>query len=104
MNDMVQPQPQTAGKPHDLTATGRRDITVHGVTDVVSFDEANIRLVTTCGILNLEGEELRIHVLNTKEGTVLVTGKLNGLLYEDADPRPEPAPRSARPRGRLFGR
>lgn len=72
---------------HSLVAADRKEITVKGVSEVVSFDESNVRLVTVCGILNLEGEGLRIHVLNTKEGWVAVTGRLNGVLYED-DPAP----------------
>ncbi len=69
---------------HTLIAAERRDITVRGVREVLSFDEANVRLVTTAGILNLEGRGLRIHVLNTRDGTVDVTGTLDGVLYEDS--------------------
>ena len=102
MNDVVQPQTTGQSKGHTLTAQDRGQITVCGVSEVVSFDEANVRLVTTCGILNLEGEGLRIHVLNTREGTVAVTGKLNGILYEEAAaPSSE---RSPKPRShRFFG-
>ena len=84
---------------HSLIATDRREITVKGVSEVLSFDETNVRLVTTCGILNLEGEGLRIHVLNTADGAVAVTGKLNGVLYEDPD---APAERPAKARSRRF--
>lgn len=101
MNDMVQPQGKQISKGHTLTARDREDVTVRGVSEVVSFDEANIRLVTTCGILNLEGEGLRIHVLNTKDGTVEVTGKLNGVLYEEPDRNGE-SDRPAKPRSRRF--
>ena len=98
MNDSQQiPTPQK-DRGHTLTARDRGQITVSGVSDVISFDETNVRLVTTCGILNLEGEGLRIHVLNTANGAVAVTGKLGGVLYEDADSRDgdRPAPRSRR--------
>ena len=71
------------GMGHELIAADRREITVKGVSEVISFDETNVRLVTVCGILNLEGEGLRIHILNTKDGTVAVTGTLNGILYEE---------------------
>ena len=90
-------------KGHSLMANERREITVSGVTDVVSFDETNVRLVTSCGILNLEGEGLRIHVLNTKDGTVAVTGQLNGVLYEDATAADDTRQASGRGRRRLFG-
>ncbi len=101
MNDMIQAQSAGQGKGHNLTAIDREDILVRGVSEVVSFDEANIRLVTTCGILNLEGEGLRVHVLNTKDGTIAVTGKLNGVLYEDPDTAPV-SERSAKSRSRRF--
>ena len=94
----------TQNRGHSLMAIDRREITVKGVSEVISFDETNVRLVTVCGILNLEGEGLRIHVLNTREGTVAVTGKLNGVLYEED--QPVPSDRDARPKSRarrLFG-
>ena len=89
---------------HSLVAIDRREITVKGVSEVISFDEANVRLVTVCGILNLEGEGLRIHVLNTKDGTVAVTGKLNGVLYEEDQPSPSDRDTRSKSRARrLFG-
>ena len=99
MNDPQQyPIPQK-DRTHTLTVRERGQITVSGVSEVVSFDEANVRLVTSCGILNLEGEGLRIHVLNTTDGAVAVTGRLNGVLYEDSD---TPSDRSTKPRPRRF--
>ena len=68
-----------------MIASDRREITVKGVSEVLSFDESLVRLVTVSGILNLEGEEFRVHVLNLKDGVVAVTGRLCGVLYEDTD-------------------
>ncbi len=73
--------PQPTG--HSLEAKERRDMLVRGVREVLSFDEHNVRLVTTAGIMNLEGRELRIHTLNTRDGIVTVTGILDGVLYEN---------------------
>ena len=84
---------------HSLAAQDRREITVKGVTEVLSFDESLVRLVTVCGILNLEGEGLRVRTLDLSSGTVAVTGQLNGVLYEDAKAE-EPPPRS---KGRSRG-
>lgn len=107
MNDLgvTQANSSTAGpnRGHSLVAADRREITVKGVSEVVSFDESNVRLVTVCGILNLEGEGLRIHVLNTKDGCVAVTGRLNGVLYED-DASPSESGSREKPRGRRFFR
>lgn len=98
MNETV----QSPVKGHCLMANERREITVSGVSDVISFDETNVRLVTTCGVLNLEGESLRIHVLNTRDGTVSVTGQLNGVLYEATDTA-DTRPTAPKGRRRLFG-
>ena len=104
MNDMGVAQATTGGssvqnRGHSLTAMDRRDITVKGVSEVLSFDETLVRLVTVCGVLNLEGEGLRVHVLNLKDGVVAVTGQLCGVLYEDARPS-EQSPSREKGRGR----
>ncbi len=70
---------------HSLQAHDRKDMLVRGVREVLSFDETNVRLVTTAGIVNLEGRDLRIHTLNTKDGIVAVTGILDGVLYENEE-------------------
>lgn len=85
-------------------AIDRREITVRGVSEVLNFDETLVRLVTVCGILNLEGEGLRVHVLNLKDGMVAVTGQLNGVLYENESASVPDASPKAKPRSRrLFG-
>jgi sporulation protein YabP len=71
------------GPLHSVQAQNRREITVTGVREVVSFDETGVLLVTTCGQLSVEGEDLHVTTLNTRDGVVVVTGILNGLLYEN---------------------
>ena len=94
----------TQNRGHSLVAIDRHEITVKGVSEVISFDETNVRLVTVCGILNLEGEGLRIHILNTKDGIVAVTGTLNGVLYEeDQLAMPDGSNRAKSRTRRLFG-
>ena len=85
MNETTQTPHIPQGKGHSLVVGDRKEITVRGVSDVLSFDDVNVRLVTTCGVLNLEGEGMRIHVLNLKDGIVAVTGQLNGVLYEEPE-------------------
>ena len=87
---------------HSLAAQDRREITVKGVSEVLSFDETLVRLVTTCGILNLEGEGLRVRALDPGTGLVAVTGRLNGVLYED--PRTEESAPRSKGRSRGFFR
>ncbi len=104
MNDIsdrnIQKESMAAASPHILMASERREVLLRGVREVLSFDEHNVRLVTTAGILNVEGRELRIHTLNTKDGIVAITGVLDGVLYEnDPDDGPAPAEKKS-----LFGR
>ena len=106
MNDMGPMQEQSDKKikqEHSLQAVDRREIVVKGVREVLSFDSENVRLVTVCGVLNLEGSELRVHVLNTKEGVVAVTGTLSGVLYEDS-PSEEVTPARKERKGGRIGR
>ena len=87
---------------HSLTAVDRGEITVKGVSDVISFDESLVRLVTLCGVLLLEGEGMRVRVLDLKSGVVAVTGTLNGVLYEAETVQEMPA--RDRPRARRLFR
>ncbi len=84
---------------HSVEASERNRILVRGVSEVLSFDETLVRLITTAGVLNLEGRDLRVHTLNTNDGVVFVTGTLDGLLYES-----DPAEPSSPPQKRRFGK
>ncbi len=106
MNDSMNPSgakpisQNPSGNGHTLEAVERKNVLVRGVSEVLSFDESNVRLVTTAGVLNLEGRDLRIHTLNTRDGVVAVTGTLDGVLYE-SDRADTPV---AAPSKRRFGR
>lgn len=91
-NPSATPDPTGVPTGHSLRADERREILVRGVREVLSFDENNVRLVTTAGILNVEGRELRIPNLNTKEGVVAITGILDGVLYENENTEVSPLP------------
>jgi sporulation protein YabP len=78
---------ERAGNPstHSLLAVNREAVTVKGVSDVISFDESMVVLVTGCGNLALEGRDLHVTTLDTQNGVVEVTGRLSGVLYDDRD-------------------
>ena len=69
-------------KPHTLWVVDRKEISAKGVTDVLSFDERSVELVTTDGRLTLEGRGLHVTVLDTAGGVVTVQGLLCGAFYE----------------------
>lgn len=89
--DMAQEQ-----LPHKLNLNERRQLTMTGVTEVVSFDETAVVLQTSLGLLVVQGQELQLKTLSLEGGQVAVDGRITALSYEE--------PREARSwRRRLFG-
>ena len=73
--------------PHKLTLNGRKNLTLTGVTEVVSFDENEIVLKTGMGTLNVHGQNLQLKNLSLEGGQVAVDGTIAALVYEE--PRQE---------------
>lgn len=69
--------------PHKLTLNERKNLTMTGVTEVVSFDEAEIVLQTGLGRLVVQGQELQLKNLSLEGGQVAVDGKICALSYEE---------------------
>ena len=46
----TQPKPK-----HEIVLVSRKRMSIDGVTDVVSFDEGQVTLVTSCGEMVVEG-------------------------------------------------
>lgn len=72
--------------PHKLTLNQREDLTMTGVTEVVSFDDTAVVLKTHLGTLTVLGQDLALKTLSTEGGQVAVCGHVNSLMYEE--PRP----------------
>ena len=70
-------------KPHALTLTGRKHLTMTGVNEVVSFDDTAVVLRTDLGTLTVQGQALRLKTLSTDGGQVAVTGEVAALVYEE---------------------
>ncbi len=69
---------------HGVSMTDCSSLSVSGVKEVISFDEASVSLVTTCGILNVEGNGLHIAALDLVKGVTEITGQVDGLYYSKA--------------------
>ena len=54
--------------PHKLTLNQREDLTMSGVTEVVSFDDTGVILKTQLGILNVSGKDLVLKTLSVEAG------------------------------------
>ena len=69
--------------PHKLTLNDRRQLTVTGVTEVISFDEAAVILRTQSGMLHIQGRNLQLKTLSLEGGQVAVDGSVAALIYEE---------------------
>ena len=79
MND-YNAMPQSA---HRLELVGREQLTISGVEDVERFDETNIVMSTSAGILVITGEDLHIGKLSLDGGELHVDGRIDSVTYED---------------------
>ncbi len=81
--------------PHKLQLNERRQLTMNGVTEVVSFEDSSVVLQTSLGTLIVQGRELQLKTLSLEGGQVAVDGTVTALIYEE--------PRTGGWRQRLFG-
>ena len=81
--------------PHKLVLIGRKELSLTGVTEVVSFDELCIVLKTSMGLLTIHGQALQLKNLSLEGGQVAVEGTISAFLYEE--------PRKGGTLRRLFG-
>lgn len=89
----------TQTKKHAITLDSRKRMSIEGVTDVISFDEWQVSLVTSCGEMMVEGKNLHISVLELEGGRVVLDGEVDGVFYPDGN---EPQKRRG-VLGRIFG-
>lgn len=73
--------------PHKLQLSDRRQLTMTGVTEVLSFDESTVVLCTSLGTLVVQGRELQLKQLSQDGGQVAVDGTITALGYQE--PRAE---------------
>jgi len=69
--------------PHKLTLNERRQLTMTGVTEVVSFEDSAVVLRTELGLLVVQGQDLRLKTLSAEGGQVAVEGSVSSLSYEE---------------------
>lgn len=72
-------------KEHKITMDSRERLEVIGVEDVDSFDENEIRIYTTEGLLTINGRDLRMSRLNVENGELMVEGEIDGINYSNVE-------------------
>jgi len=66
---------------HKVVLFEREAMNVDGVSNVESFDEDEIILETSCGIMVIKGRDLHIKQLNLTEGNVEIDGYVDSIDY-----------------------
>lgn len=69
--------------PHRLTLNERRQLSMTGVTEVVSFDENTVVLHTDLGALVIQGQGLQLKTLSPDGGQVMVEGSVSSMNYQE---------------------
>lgn len=69
---------------HKMTMTNRKNCTINGVNDVLSFDIHEILLETEQGMLMIKGDDLHVSRLSLEKGEVDVDGRIDSFTYSDA--------------------
>lgn len=70
-------------KAHKLLLSNRRTGTISGVTDVISFDIAEILLETEQGMLTIKGADLHVNRLTLEKGEVDIEGRIDSMAYSE---------------------
>lgn len=89
-NNRISPKNTTQGESskaeHGFVVRERAHVEIKGMTEVISFDENSVLLATTIGTMCVEGSELKINILDVKEGNITVDGHVDSIYYSDAEP------------------
>ena len=68
-------------KSHKVTLTNRRNGSLTGILDVLSFDISEILLETEQGMLHVKGKDLHVNRLNLEKGEVDIEGTVESFSY-----------------------
>ena len=70
---------------HKLILDNRKEASVTGVKDVISFDEKETLLQTADGKLQIRGSGLHVKGLNLEKGEAALAGHVDSLVYLSKD-------------------
>lgn len=68
---------------HKFQFANRKQGSITGVLDVISFDENEIRLETTQGMMTIKGSDLHVNRLNLEKKEVDLEGKIDAVVYTE---------------------
>ncbi|MBQ4528336.1 MAG: sporulation protein YabP [Clostridia bacterium] len=81
MDERKQSKIIKADLPHNIIMENRTKISVSGVENAESYNETEIILHTSKGVLIIKGEGLNLSKLNLDSGEITVGGRIHMLEY-----------------------
>ncbi len=69
--------------PHRLVLENRSHMEITGVLDLLVFDESEIVLETSGGVLNIRGAELHMNTMTLEKGLLILDGDVAEIFYEE---------------------
>ena len=66
-----------------LFRSNRRTGSITGVTDVISFDIAEVLLETELGMLQIKGADLHVNRLSLEKGEIDLEGRIDSIQYSE---------------------
>lgn len=67
---------------HSMILTDRRYMELTGIKNVITFDEEEIILESSLGIIFIVGQNMHITMLNLDEGKVKIEGEVQSFQYK----------------------
>ena len=68
---------------HKVSMNNRKNCSLTGIVDVLSFDLMEILLETDQGMLMVRGKEMHVTRLSLEKGEVDIDGKIDSLTYSE---------------------
>lgn len=81
MDDKKQSKILKADLPHNIIMENRSKISISGVENAESYNETEIILHTSKGVLIIRGDGMNLSKLNLDSGEITVNGRITVLEY-----------------------
>ena len=65
----------------DICLFSRRRMELTGIEEVESFTDEQITVVSSLGMIAVEGKNLKIESFRTEDGTLKITGEVDSIYY-----------------------
>ena len=67
----------------NIVLENRKNLSITGVKDVLSFDDKIVIVDTMLGILTIKGDDLRINKLSLDTTEVTIDGTISSIIYSE---------------------